>query len=107
MSLNSLIINTLSPLGIPVSFQKYSGSAPTYITFFCYNERGEAWAENKEIATGFYIQVDVWSKGDYTTVVDRVKELLETAGFNRTFSTELYEDETATFHKVMRLVYVN
>ena len=42
--------------------------------------QGEDWAENKEIATGFYMQVDVWSKGDFTNIAGQVKSLLEDVG---------------------------
>ena len=105
--INQLIISALAPLGIPVSNLKYSGIATTYITFFCYNEQGEAWAENKEIATGFYMQVDVWSKGDFTAIVEQVKTLLEGAGLARTYATEMYEDDTKIYHKATRFVYVN
>lgn len=79
--IGKLILDTLKLLGVPITFQTYSGSATTYITYFCYNEQGEAWAENKEIATGFYVQVDIWSKGDYINLVDQVKAAMEAAGF--------------------------
>ena len=105
--INQLIISALAPLGVPVSNLKYSGTATTYITFFCYNEQGEAWAENKEIATGFYMQVDVWSKGDFTAIVEQVKTLLESAGLARKYATEMYENDTQIYHKAMRFVYVN
>jgi len=104
--INQLIKNTLAPLGIPVTNLKYSGSATTYITFFSYNEHGEEWAEDKEIATGFYIQVDVWSKGDCTDIAAQAKTLLENAGFRRTYATEMYENDTLTFHKVLKVTYV-
>jgi hypothetical protein len=38
MSINSMILTTLKAVGVPVSFQTYKGSAPTYITFFEYNQ---------------------------------------------------------------------
>ncbi len=104
--INSLIVTTLTPLGVPVSFQKYSGAATTYITFFCYNEQGEEWAENKEIATGFYVQVDVWSKGDYSVLADQVEVAMIVAGFIRTSAQDLYESDTQIFHKAVRFVYV-
>lgn len=105
--INKLIMDTLKPLNLPVANLRYAGAASTYITFFCYNEQGEAWAENKEIVTGFYMQVDVWSKGDFMAIVDQVKALLEEAGLSRTYATEMFEDDTKIYHKVLRFVYVN
>lgn len=106
MSINSIIMTALQSIGVPVSFQKYTGSAPTYITFFCYNQQGEEWAENREIATGFYVQVDVWSESDYTSLVDNVKTAMEEAGFIRKTAQDLYEDDTGIYHKAMRFSYV-
>ncbi|HEX9060410.1 MAG TPA: hypothetical protein VF941_09545 [Clostridia bacterium] len=106
MSVNKLIIDTLKPLNTPVSFQAYSGTASTYITFFIYNELGEAYSENKEKATGFYVQVDIWSKTDYTQLAKDVKTAMENAGFKRTSGADLYESETETYHKAIRFVYV-
>ena len=79
--INSILVKALKPLGVPVSWQTYSGTSSSYITFFCYNEQGVAWAENEEIATGYYVQVDLWSKsGDDSSLVDQVKSTLEIEG---------------------------
>jgi hypothetical protein len=48
----------------------------------------------------------VWSKGDYTSIVQQVKDRLKEAGFRRTTETDLYEPETKIYHKVLRFSYV-
>ena len=101
--MNKLIIDTLKVLGVPVTFQTYSGTATTYITFFNYLENIESYADNKETSKGNYIQIDIWSKGDYTTLVDSVLEALKQAEFQRTYVTELYENDTKLYHKVIRV----
>ena len=107
MNVNKLIKDSLSSLTVPVSFQTYAGTLTTYITFFCYNEQGEAWAEDQEVATGFYVQVDVWSKDDYTTLAGQVQAAMIAAGFSRTTSADLYESDTKIFHRALRFVYVD
>ncbi|MFE4525441.1 hypothetical protein ACFRCQ_25580 [Cytobacillus firmus] len=109
MSLNALIINTLSPLGVLVRFHQLleeDGDPDTYITFFEYNQRGQLYGDDKELKTSHSIQVDVWSTGNYTDLVKQVKEKLILVGFTRTFETEIYESETDTFHKVIRFNFV-
>lgn len=103
--INKLIMDTLKPLNLPVANLRYASAASTYITFFTYNEQGEAWAEDKEITTGFYMQVDVWSTVDFTSLVEQVKSLLGNVGFSRTYVTELFEPDTKLYHKVLRFVY--
>jgi hypothetical protein len=106
MNIKEHIEDTLKPLKIPVCFQGYYGTATTYITYFCYNEQGEAWAENKEKATGLYIQVDRWSKMDFPEIDEQIKSLMESVDFTRTTAQDLYEQDTKTFHKAMRFCYI-
>lgn len=102
MSVNSEITSALSSLGVPVRFQTYTGDADTYITFFNYLQQGEQYADDKEIVTGDYIQVDIWDKGDYTQLVKDVNEKMETAGFIKQRFYDLYENDLKIYHKVMR-----
>lgn len=103
--INKLVIDTLSPLKIPVSFQKYNGTASTYITFFEYLQQSESYADNLETCKGHYIQVDLWSKEDYTNLVERILNTMKQVGFRRTTETEIYENDTQTYHKVLRFFY--
>ncbi|HBJ2609724.1 hypothetical protein FDA77_19185 [Clostridium botulinum] len=105
MSINKLIINTLKPLNIPVDFQTYEGKEETYITFFCYNEQGERFADDTEIITGFYMQVDIWSKGNVEKLKESVINLLKQVGFKRKNGQDMYESDTKIFHKVLRFFY--
>ena len=104
--MNKLIIEILKPLGVPVAFQKYDGKEPTYITFFIYNEQGEAWSDDSEIITGYYVQVDVWSKSDYMALVDNVIIAMQNEGFIRSYAADLYESDTQTYHKAIRFNYM-
>ena len=105
MSINSTIITALQTLGVPVSFQSYKGTSTTYVTFFEYLQQGESFSEDQEEITGHYLQVDVWSKGNYESIVDQAKVLLKVAGFKRTNEIDLYETDTQTYHKGMRFFY--
>ena len=103
--MNRLVLDTLKSLNIPISFQKYSGASSTYITFFEYDQRGELFADDNEIDTGHYIQLDIWSKSDYSSIVSNVKSAMISAGFTRLAEADLYEDDTKIYHKGMRFYY--
>ncbi|SHH59324.1 hypothetical protein [Clostridium grantii] len=104
--INKLIRDTLKPLNIPVHFQKYSGKAKIYITFHEYFQSGEYFEEDEETYTGHYIQVDVWTKEDYTILVKSIKDLLKNVGFKRLDETDLYEEDTGLYHKGLRFFYL-
>ncbi|MCD8502945.1 MAG: hypothetical protein LRY71_16430 [Bacillaceae bacterium] len=102
--MNEEIIHALSEVGVPVTFQTYSGKADTYITFFTYLDKVELHADDKEFTTGHYVQIDVWSKGDYTQMVHAVHSRMKKAGFRKINFHDLYEKDIKIYHKVMRYV---
>jgi hypothetical protein len=104
--INQIIIDALTHLKIPVCFQRYSGKAETYITFHEYLETGEEYEEDEESLTAHYIQVDVWSKTDYTEIVKEAKNLLRAAGFKRLNEIDLYEEDTRVYHKGLKFYYL-
>ena len=105
MNINKTVKDTLKSLGVPVEFQSYSGNQKTHITFFCYNEFGEVFAENRELVTGYYVQVDLWSDKDYVVLSENIKTAMESAGFKRTSSADSFEKEMKIYHKAMRFKY--
>ena len=102
MSINQKIISTLSSLDIPVSFQSYSGKADPYLTFFIYLDKTEQHADDEDLNTGYYIQLDIWTKGDYTELVKNVHQKMNKAGFSKMNFYDLYENDLKVYHKVMR-----
>ncbi len=108
MNYKTTIQTALSSLGVPVSFQVYRGTATTYITYFCYNEMGEEYAENIQIATGYYVQVDIWSLvSDYEALAQQIKVAMITVGFMGYTAQDLYESDTKIFHKAIRFNIIN
>ena len=102
MSINQELLQALGGLGVPVSFQNYTGSADTYITFFTYLDKPEQHADDAELTTGHYVQVDVWSKGDYTEAVNTVHQKMLGVGFTKQNFYDLYEQDLGIYHKAMR-----
>ena len=102
MSINQEVLQALKDIGVPVSFQNYTGSADTYITFFTYLDKPEQHADDAELITGHYVQVDVWSKTDYTDLVKSIHQKMLTAGFTKQNFYDLYEQDLGIYHKAMR-----
>lgn len=98
MSLNSIIISTLSPTNVPVAFQVYRGSATTYIRFFEIVDVPTVHAENEVKISQKSVQIDVFSKGNYAELVEQVKTLMQNTGFLWKGSRETYEVDTELYH---------
>lgn len=104
MSINKEILSALKDIDVPVVFQTYSGKEETYITFFTYLDKPELHSNDEELITGYYIQIDVWSKADYTELVKEVHQSMLRANFTKLNFYDLYEEDTKTYHKVMRFL---
>lgn len=100
--MNNEIIQALAGLDIPVSFQHYLGTANTYITFFAYDEQDEEFSDDEVESEGYYPQIDVWSKEDYTNLKSQIKSAMKTAGYSFTNGQDLYEEDTGIFHLGLR-----
>lgn len=75
-----------------------------YVEYEIYDENGEAWSEGTEIATNYYIQVDIFSIGDYTELENKIKEKMINAGFERSMCADLWESDIQLHHKAMRFL---
>ncbi len=111
VNIKKFIKDTLSNLEIlnltankKVYFIHANSPTEPYIEYEIFDENGQEWAENKEIATNFYLQVDIFSKTDYTDLENKIKEVMINAGFNRSMAADLYENDTQLFHKAMRFL---
>lgn len=81
-----------------------NATAP-YVTYTFFDEWGAAFAENDEIATNYSIQVDIFSKGDFTDLEEKIKEKTTNNGFRRTSSADFYESDTGLYHCAIRFNY--
>lgn len=91
--------------GKTVHFVHPSSPVAPYVECAIYDEDGALYAEGKEIATNYYIQVDIYSKGDYTALEDAIMAKMKGSGFERSGGADLYESDTFLYHKAMRFIY--
>lgn len=76
-----------------------------YIEYEFFDENVSAWEEGNEISTDYYLQVDIFSKSDYTELENAIKEKMKSLGFKRSMAADLYEKDTKLFHKAMRFIF--
>lgn len=100
--INKIVIRALEDVRVSVTFQTYKGKEDTYITFFTYLDKSEQYADDEELITGYYVQIDVWSKGDYTDLVNKVHNRMKKVGFIKLNFYDMYENDLKIYHKVMR-----
>lgn len=76
-----------------------------YMEYEVLNEEGSLYAENEEIETNYRIQIDVFTKGSYTSIVRSIKNVMKENGFMKEFGGSLYEEDSKLFHYILRFNY--
>ena len=105
---DALVKSTLESVGATVARLYYKGKAQTYITFQRINGKDEAFADDAPGAKEYYYRADVYSKTDYTALVNETEQALKSAGFyGVNDGSESYETDTAFYHMPINFRYMD
>lgn len=89
---------------IPVSFIKYEGHEKPYITYMETDKDNTLAGEDEILGFVSYYDFDIYSKGNYLEIIEKVKELMKANGFMwqpSRDSEDMYETDTGYYHKTI------
>lgn len=101
---NAEIETTLKGLGVPVSFMFYEGDEDTYVTYMQLDKDNTLAGDDQILGCVQYYDFDVYSKGNYLSVISKLIELMTAAGWTyqpSRDSPDMYERDTKFFHKTI------
>lgn len=95
---------TVDGVTIPVSFLFYEGHGEPYVVYMQQDADNSLSGDDDLIGYVDYYDFDVYAKGNFTKIIERVKQLLKEHGFvwqpSRS-SADMYEVDTGYFHKTL------
>ena len=103
-SYNSEIETLLKDLKVPVSYMFYEGSENTYITYQQESQENSFAGDDQVRGFVIYYDVDIYSKGNYESLVaDVIKAFIDGGWVYQPsrVSPDLYERDTKFFHKTL------
>jgi hypothetical protein len=106
LTINEVVKNTLSSIGVPVYFSNYQGTEDTFIVFNSYLTKGGCFGDNEESITEYYIQLNLFSKGNTENLEVEILQLMMFANFKRLSQYDLYDNQTKYYNKVFRFLYI-
>jgi len=89
---------------IPVAFIQYVGSKESYVTFTETHKEAVLIGDDDLQEYIAYYDFDIFSKGNFQPIVERVIEELENHAFKRLISNDspdLFETDTKFYHKTL------
>ena len=96
-------------ISIPVNYMIYHGHGEPYVVYLQEDADGSYSGDDSLLGYIDYFDFDVYSKGNWTRIVESVKELLTANGFvfqpSRS-SSDLYESDTGYYHKTLNFAYL-
>lgn len=91
-------------VSIPVEFLRYDGHENTFITFMETDKDNSFSGDDELLGYVSYYDFDIYSKGNYLNIVEKVKELMKANGFMwepSRDSADMYETDTGFYHKTI------
>ncbi len=89
---------------IPVKYLRYKGNETTYVCYMQVDAQSSYAGDDELLGyVGFY-DFDVYSKGNYLSVVEEIKKKMKANGFvwqPSRDSGDMYEDDTGYYHKTI------
>lgn len=102
---------TVDDVEVPVSFMRYLGKKTTYVTWMQYDMDGSFAGDDEILGYVGYYDFDVYChlrdahfKGNYTKILERIKQLMKENGFvfqPSRCSADYFEDDTEYYHKTL------
>ena len=95
---------SVDDVSVPVKFMFYEGHGEPYIVYMQQDADGSFSGDDALLGYVDYYDFDVYSKGNYLSIVESVKTLLTNNGFvwqpSRS-SEDMYDTDTGYYHKTL------
>ena len=90
---------TVDNISVPTAHIKYKGKETTFVTWTITGDTPALSGDNEQLYGITTVDVDVYSKGNYLSVLKEVKRLMKINEWLWTGdSVEMYEDDTGLYH---------
>lgn len=98
---NNFIVDGVN---VPVSYMFYEGHGEPYVVYMQQDATSSLSGDDDLIGYVDYYDFDVYSKGNYLAIIDKVKEILKENNYvwqpSRT-SMDFFEPDTGYYHKTL------
>ena len=95
---------TVDGVAIPVSFMFYEGHGEPYVVYMQQDADGSLSGDDELVGYVDYYDFDVYSKSNYSKIIESLRAILENNGFvwqpSRT-SQDFFETDTGYYHKTL------
>ena len=107
--MNELIMSifegfSVNGVTIPVKYLHYLGHGEPYVVWMQEDADNSLTGDDTLLGYADYYDFDIYSKGNFIPIVEKVKELLTSNGFVwqvSKSSADMYETETGYYHKTL------
>lgn len=100
---------SVSGKAIPVSFLFYEGHGEPYILYKEVDADNSFAGDDELLGYVLYYDFDVYAKGNYTAIIEKMKQILEANGFRYQPSRsggDMYETDTGYYHKTFNFGFM-
>lgn len=89
-------------VAVPTAHIRYKGDSRKYVVWSIISDSGEVYADDELLYSAISVDVDVYSESNYIDVVKEIKKIMkENEWIWVEDSAEMYEEDTALYHKTI------
>lgn len=101
-NINTLIVDTLKPLSVPVYFLARKEVQPPFVLFNVTDERGSSFWDDNEQEICYKITINIFTTGNYIGLKNQIVKLMREAGFIReSISQPIYQEDVGIYNLPM------
>lgn len=87
-----------------LNFKPEEKESNMFIIYNIIDERPNTYVGNRALFTNYYIQIDIFTKGDFSEIMEVVKDILLEKDYYYTEGFQSYEEDTKLFHAGLRFI---
>lgn len=98
--INSLILETLKPIGVPVYFAARKEERLPLILFNISGEKGVEYVDDEETIIKYNVTINLFSRGNYLPIKKQILKRMKDAGFKRSdVPSCIYEESVDVYNQ--------
>ena len=99
MNINPIIEKAFKNYRVPIEYMNYSGNENSYLTYYTWKELPDDFCDDENQIEIAYGTIDIYSKGNFKSILRDVKQILKDNGFLVTdVASEMFEEDTKYYH---------
>lgn len=101
------VMETLKPLDVPVYYVARKEAKLPLVVFNVTHEKSHSYWDDEETAIKYNVMINIFSRGNFVPIKNKIVELMKANGFKRYAITEcIYQEDLEIYNQPLEFSYI-